>query len=136
MTPDDFAGPVNIGNPGEFTIRELAELVLELTGSRSKLVFRPLPADDPRQRKPDIGLARQMLDWAPQVALRDGLTETIAYFRAVLKGEGPFVVLPPARNGAEAAPIASAALAAARRASRKTAAAALIAATPAELRNK
>ena len=78
---DGFPGPVNIGNPVEFTIRELAEMVIEMTGSRSKLVQLPLPSDDPTQRRPDIGLAKRELDWSPQVALRDGLTQTIAYFR-------------------------------------------------------
>jgi len=79
-----FTGPVNLGNPGEFTIRELAELVIELTGSRSKLCFEPLPTDDPRQRQPDISLAHAELGWAPSVALRDGLARTIAYFEATL----------------------------------------------------
>lgn len=81
---DDFVGPVNIGNPGEFTIRELAELVLELTGAKSKLVQRPLPADDPTQRQPDITLAKKHLDnWEPKVALREGLEKTIDWFRSV-----------------------------------------------------
>src|SRR5690606_7720304 len=79
----DFLGPVNIGNPVEFTIRELAELVIEMTGSRSKLVQHPLPADDPTQRRPDITLARNELDWAPTIALRDGLEQTIGYFRRI-----------------------------------------------------
>ncbi|MGH7269775.1 MAG: UDP-glucuronic acid decarboxylase family protein [Polyangiaceae bacterium] len=79
-----FCGPVNIGNPGEFTMRELAENVLSLTGSKSKLVHRPLPQDDPRQRKPDITLAGSKLDWKPKVALADGLKETIAYFKKLL----------------------------------------------------
>ena len=83
-TDDDFTGPVNIGNPGEFTMLALAEMVLRLTGSRSKLVFQPLPADDPRQRRPDISLARQVLGWEPRVPLEDGLKETIAYFRKVV----------------------------------------------------
>ena len=82
-SPADFLGPVNIGNPVEFTVRELAELVIELVGSRSKLVQLPLPPDDPRQRCPDITLAREKLDWSPQVALRDGLERTIAYFRGL-----------------------------------------------------
>ncbi len=77
----EFTGPVNIGNPVEFTIRELAELVIEMTGSRSKLVQHPLPSDDPTQRRPDISLARRELDWAPRVALREGLEQTIGYFR-------------------------------------------------------
>lgn len=76
----DFTGPVNIGNPGEFTMLELAEKVISLTGSRSKLIFEPLPSDDPKQRQPDISVARQMLDWQPKVSLEDGLKETIAYF--------------------------------------------------------
>ncbi len=83
-TDDDFTGPVNIGNPGEFTMLALAEMVLRLTSSRSKLVFQPLPADDPRQRRPDISLARQALGWEPRVPLEDGLKETIAYFRKVV----------------------------------------------------
>ena len=76
--------PVNIGNPGEFTMIELAEMILRQTGSRSKLVFKPLPADDPRQRRPDISLAKERLEWQPSVALEDGLRETIAYFRGLL----------------------------------------------------
>lgn len=81
--PDDFVGPVNLGNPGEFTIRKLAELVLELTGSPSKLVFMPLPADDPTQRQPDIALARKRLNWEPKVPLREGLIKTIEWFRSI-----------------------------------------------------
>ncbi len=80
----DLTGPVNIGNPVEFTMLELAELVVKLVGGKSKLVFRPLPQDDPRQRQPDISLARDRLNWEPKVALADGLQETIAYFRATL----------------------------------------------------
>ncbi|MDB5946321.1 MAG: dTDP-glucose 4,6-dehydratase-like protein, partial [Ramlibacter sp.] len=80
-----FAGPLNLGNPGEFTIVELAELVINLTGSSSRLVFAPLPSDDPLQRKPDIGLAREKLDWQPKVQLREGLVQTIAYFDTLLK---------------------------------------------------
>ncbi|MFL9828626.1 UDP-glucuronic acid decarboxylase family protein [Rhodoplanes sp. SY1] len=83
-TPADFVGPVNIGNPGEFTMLELAELVMKLTGSRSTLTFKPLPADDPKQRCPDIGLAQRTLGWAPTVSLEDGLKPTIAYFKGVL----------------------------------------------------
>jgi UDP-glucuronate decarboxylase len=85
-SPADFTGPVNIGNPGEFSMLELAELVLKLTGSNSKLIFQRLPQDDPRQRKPDITLARSQLGWTPVVSLEDGLKETIAYFRQVLAG--------------------------------------------------
>ena len=80
-TDDDVTGPVNIGNPGEFTIRELATAVLQQTGSVSKLIEKPLPSDDPKQRRPDITLARKALDWEPQIALTEGLERTIAYFR-------------------------------------------------------
>lgn len=82
-TGDDMTGPVNIGNPVEMTILELAEAVIRLTGSRSKLVFEPLPSDDPVQRRPDIGLARRALGWEPKVDLERGLSETIAYFRTL-----------------------------------------------------
>lgn len=81
--PDEFIGPVNLGNPGEFTIRELAEMVIEMTGSNSKLVEHPLPADDPTRRQPDISLAREKLDWEPQTPLREGLEKTIAWFRTI-----------------------------------------------------
>ena len=84
-SPADFIGPVNLGNPGEYTIRELAEAVLRLTGSRAKLTFKPLPSDDPARRCPDITLAKARLDWQPTVALEDGLKETIGYFRALLR---------------------------------------------------
>ncbi len=80
---DDLVGPVNLGNPDEFTIRQLAESVLELTGSRSKLVFHPLPPDDPKQRRPDITLARQRLGWEPKLPLREGLVKTIEWFRSI-----------------------------------------------------
>lgn len=83
-TGDDITGPVNVGNPGEFTMIELAEQVLKLTGSRSKLARLPLPADDPKQRRPDISLARSQLGWEPRVSLEDGLKETISYFRSLL----------------------------------------------------
>ncbi|MCL7462261.1 UDP-glucuronic acid decarboxylase family protein [Pseudomonas sp. NW5] len=83
-TPPGFAGPVNLGNPGEFSMRELAHEVLELTGSASTLEYRPLPADDPRQRQPDIALARARLGWEPTVALREGLIRTIEHFRGVV----------------------------------------------------
>jgi len=79
-TDDSITGPVNLGNPHEFTILQLAELVIELTGSRSKIEKYPLPEDDPRQRQPDISRARELLDWEPKVALKDGLKKTIAYF--------------------------------------------------------
>jgi UDP-glucuronate decarboxylase len=88
-SPPEFTGPVNLGNPGEFTIRELAERVIALTGSKSPLVFRPLPSDDPTQRQPDIGLAREMLGWTPQIALEQGLQRTIAYFDALLAARKP-----------------------------------------------
>lgn len=80
----DFTGPVNIGNPGEFTIKELAEIVIKLTGSSSKLVYEPLPSDDPLQRKPVITLAKQELDWEPTIALEDGLKKTIEYFKTII----------------------------------------------------
>ena len=82
--PAELIGPVNIGNPGEFTMLELAESIMKLSGSKSKLVFEPLPADDPKQRQPDITLAKAQLGWQPKVALEDGLKETIAYFRQLL----------------------------------------------------
>ncbi len=88
-TPDKLTGPVNLGNPGEFTIRELAEKVIELTGARSKLVFKRLPVDDPMQRCPDIGLAKKTLGWTPKVALAEGLKKTIAYFDKLLAAERP-----------------------------------------------
>ena len=79
-SPAELTGPVNLGNPNEMTIRELAELVLEMTGSKSELTFMPVPTDDPQQRRPDIGLAKSRLGWAPKTALRDGLEKTIEYF--------------------------------------------------------
>lgn len=81
--PDDLVHPVNIGNPGEFTIRELAEMVLELTGSKSRIIYKPLPQDDPMQRKPDITRAKQHLGWEPKIPLREGLTKTIAWFKSI-----------------------------------------------------
>jgi UDP-glucuronate decarboxylase len=83
-TGPEFTGPVNIGNPHEHTIRELAEKVIGLVGGRSRLVFKPLPSDDPRQRQPDISLAKSTLGWQPKVSIDDGLKETIAYFRQLL----------------------------------------------------
>jgi len=83
-TPADFVGPINIGNPKEFSMLELAELVLQLVGGKSRLEYKPLPADDPRQRQPEIALARDALGWQPRVALEDGLKETIAYFRKLI----------------------------------------------------
>lgn len=83
-TPDDFTGPVNLGNPREFSIRELAELVVDLTGSHTNIVYHPLPSDDPRQRKPDISLAQSVLKWTPTIRLEEGLGTTISYFQKVL----------------------------------------------------
>ena len=83
-SPDDFIGPINIGNPTEFTILELAEMTLRLVGGNSAIAFQPLPEDDPKQRQPDISLAQTKLDWRPTVPLEDGLKETIAYFRRSL----------------------------------------------------
>jgi len=81
--PDDCVGPVNLGNPDEFSIRELAQRVIELCGSRSKIAYRPLPPDDPHQRRPDISLAQARLGWQPTVSLHDGLAKTIAWFRSI-----------------------------------------------------
>ena len=86
-TSDEITGPMNLGNPREFTIRELAERVIALTGTSSKLVFNPLPADDPKQRQPDITYAQQMLNWEPTIILEEGLKKTICYFDELLKGE-------------------------------------------------
>jgi UDP-glucuronate decarboxylase len=86
-TDDDVTGPINLGNPAEFSIRELAEKVIDLTGSASRLISKPLPSDDPKQRKPDITLARQVLDWTPKVQLNEGLRKTIAHFEDLLTGE-------------------------------------------------
>jgi UDP-glucuronate decarboxylase len=87
-TDDSFTGPMNTGNPGEFTILELAEAVLDLTGSASKLIYEPLPSDDPHQRQPDITLAREHLGWEPKVSLREGLRLTIDYFDDTLRQGG------------------------------------------------
>lgn len=84
-TGDDFTGPVNLGNPNEFTILELAEKVIDMTGSKSKLIFEALPEDDPLQRKPDISLAKSKLNWSPTIQLEDGLKKTISYFDQLLK---------------------------------------------------
>lgn len=84
-TPAEITGPINIGNPGEFTIRELAEAIIDLTGSRSRLTYLPLPSDDPKQRRPDIGKARAALNWEPRVQLREGLRRTITYFEDLLR---------------------------------------------------
>jgi UDP-glucuronate decarboxylase len=83
-SPDDFTGPVNIGNPGEFTMLELAEQVIALTGSKSKISYQSLPSDDPKQRCPDISLAERSLQWRPNIQLADGLKKTIEYFKGQL----------------------------------------------------
>ncbi|MDH3645244.1 MAG: SDR family oxidoreductase [Gammaproteobacteria bacterium] len=85
ITEDDFTGPVNLGNSSEFSIRELAETVIELTGSKAKVVYQPLPSDDPRRRRPDISLARDALGWEPRTPLKDGLIQTITYFDELMK---------------------------------------------------
>ena len=90
-SPTDVTGPINLGNPGEFTIRELAEMTIEMTGSKSTLTFLPLPQDDPKQRRPDISLAQQRLGWQPTVPLRHGLSQTIAYFDRLLAGGNQLV---------------------------------------------
>jgi UDP-glucuronate decarboxylase len=84
-TPDDVIGPINLGNSQEFTILELATKVIELINSKSEIVFKPLPADDPKQRKPDISLARQVLGWEPKVSLEKGLIKTITFFEELLR---------------------------------------------------
>jgi UDP-glucuronate decarboxylase len=91
---DDVTGPINLGNPNEFSMRELAELVVSLTGSRSKIEYRPLPTDDPRQRQPDISRAQKTLGWEPKVQLEEGLEKTVAYFDALLSED-----VPPERRG-------------------------------------
>lgn len=83
-TPDSITGPVNIGNPDEFSIKELAEMIIDITGSKSKITFEPLPADDPTQRKPDIIKAKEMLNWEPKIKLEEGLIKTIDYFKKTL----------------------------------------------------
>ena len=86
-SPAEITGPVNIGNPNEFTIKELAEHVLKLTGSKSSLTYLPLPSDDPKRRKPDISRAKELLDWEPSILLEEGLAKTIAYFSDRLQSE-------------------------------------------------
>ena len=86
-TPKSFSGHVNLGNPQEFTVRQLAEKVLELTGSKSKLIFKELPQDDPVKRKPDISLARKVLKWKPEITVDEGLTWTIAYFSDLIRNK-------------------------------------------------
>ena len=85
MEQDTCIGPMNMGNPNEFTIKELAKTVIELTDTKSKLIFKDLPADDPKQRQPDISLAKKHLDWEPKTELREGLAKTVAYFDELLK---------------------------------------------------
>ena len=87
-SPDDLTGPVNLGNPGEFTILELAQQVIALIGSKSTIVFNPLPSDDPKQRKPDITLARTRLGWEPKINLSAGLRDTITYFERLHREKG------------------------------------------------
>jgi UDP-glucuronate decarboxylase len=84
-SPEGFTGPINIGTPREFTILQLAETLIRMTGSASPIIFRPLPQDDPIQRRPDITLAREMLGWEPRIPLSEGLEKTIAYFRTVIR---------------------------------------------------
>jgi UDP-glucuronate decarboxylase len=86
-TGDDLTGPINCGNPGEFTMLELAETVIRLTESSSKIEFHPLPGDDPRQRQPDISMAKQKLGWEPTIQLEEGLSKTIGYFSKMIKAE-------------------------------------------------
>ena len=83
MNQDDVIGPINMGNPGEYTIKELAEMIIELTGAKSNLVYKPLPADDPTRRQPDITLAKKHFDWEPGITLREGLEKTIAWFKTI-----------------------------------------------------
>ena len=83
-TSDDFTGPVNIGNPDEFTIQELAEKTVDLTNSRSKIIYKPLPEDDPKQRKPDISCVKEKIGWEPKIKLNEGLKQTITYFEKIL----------------------------------------------------
>ena len=90
-SPDDVTGPLNIGNPGEFTIRQLADAVIAMAGSRSKIICHPLPADDPKQRRPDISKAQELLGWRPTVELREGLSKTIAYFEQIIGKLDPAV---------------------------------------------
>ena len=98
QSPPDMTGPVNLGNPVEFTIKDLAELAIAMTGSKSELVFRPLPQDDPMQRQPDISLAKDRLGWEPSVPLRDGLARTIAYFDKLLSESDLPRDMPAARS--------------------------------------
>jgi UDP-glucuronate decarboxylase len=104
-TPDKVTGPINLGNPGEFSMLQLASMVIDLTGSRSRIVHRPLPQDDPRQRRPDISQANGVFGWRPQVKLQDGLMKTIAYFDDLLSDESirPVIVLQTATGQSTAA---------------------------------
>jgi UDP-glucuronate decarboxylase len=104
-TDNDVTGPINLGNPGEFTIRSLAELVIEQTGSKSKLTFHPLPQDDPKQRRPDITMARDILCWKPTIPLQKGLVRTINYFEALLKQQNSLIVDGARARGANASSI-------------------------------
>ena len=85
QAPDDLTGPINLGNPQECTILELAQKIIEITGSKSEITYQPLPPDDPRRRQPDISYAKEALSWEPRVKLEDGLSRTVAYFEAVLR---------------------------------------------------
>jgi UDP-glucuronate decarboxylase len=87
-TKDQVTGPINIGNPGEFSMLQLAETIIEMVGSRSRIVHRPLPENDPRQRRPDISRAQEVLSWAPRTPLKEGLAKTIAYFENLLRQDG------------------------------------------------
>ena len=109
-TPSDVTGPINIGNPHEFTIRELAERIIEMTGAKSKIRFEPLPSDDPRQRQPDISMAKSILKWEPKTQLREGLTKTIAYFENILGKEGSHGLRAPASDGEAAAGLSQSAI--------------------------
>jgi UDP-glucuronate decarboxylase len=101
-TASDVAGPLNLGNPVEYTIREVAEMTIALTGSSSRIVHRPLPTDDPKQRRPDISKAQELLGWQPKLPLRQGLTRVIEYFESLLRlpmVAGASAALPPAATG-------------------------------------
>jgi UDP-glucuronate decarboxylase len=87
-SPAELTGPVNLGNPEEITIATLAEMVIDLTGSRSKIVRRPMPVDDPRQRQPDISQAKERLNWTPRTSLKDGLKRTLSYFEGLIASQG------------------------------------------------
>ena len=84
-SPKEITGPINLGNPGEFTVKELAELVISKIGGKHNIVYQPLPKDDPTHRKPDITLAKKLLHWEPQISLADGLDKTISYFKAKIE---------------------------------------------------